>query len=174
MKFNILILLFIITTFLQAEIVIVTNKNSDINSLSKESIKYLYLAKVNTINDIRIKALLSRNKTLHERFINNIINKARVLLYLSVYFSLKNSSVLGYADTPGAVRSKKTPLSSHVRGSLGPSHARQRDENLFTIFCIMRLIRDSLQDIFRSSSFVPWTSARTFRLGPWPQICIIG
>ncbi|KAB7885440.1 hypothetical protein [Poseidonibacter ostreae] len=75
MKFNILILLFIITTFLQAEIVIVTNKNSDINSLSKESIKYLYLAKVNTINDIRIKALLSRNKTLHERFINNIINK---------------------------------------------------------------------------------------------------
>ncbi|MAC82865.1 MAG: hypothetical protein CL624_01895 [Arcobacter sp.] len=75
MKFNILILLFIITTFLQAEIVIVTNKNSDINSLSKESIKYLYLAKVNTIKDIRIKALLSRNKTLHERFINNIINK---------------------------------------------------------------------------------------------------
>lgn len=74
MKLALLILL-LLFSFLKAEIVIVTNKNSDINRLSKESIKYLYLAKVDKINDIKIKALLSKNKNLHERFINNIIDK---------------------------------------------------------------------------------------------------
>ena len=75
MKSILFLLLLIITPVIQAEIIMVTNKNSDINTLSKESIKYLYLAKVNIINDIKIKPLLSKNKKLHEKFINNIIDK---------------------------------------------------------------------------------------------------
>jgi len=75
MKLIPLILLFTLTTLLYAEIIVVTNKNSDINNLTKQSIKYLYLAKVNKINDIRIKPFLSKDKKLHERFINNIIDK---------------------------------------------------------------------------------------------------
>lgn len=75
MKLILFLLIFISTSIIQAEVIIVTNKKSDINTLSKESIKYLYLAKVNKINDIKIKALLSKDKNLHEKFINNIIDK---------------------------------------------------------------------------------------------------
>ncbi|WP_121627347.1 hypothetical protein [Poseidonibacter antarcticus] len=69
------LLLFIFISFVRADIVIVTNKKSDINHLSKDAVKYLYLAKVNKINNIKIKALLSENRGLHIRFINNIIGK---------------------------------------------------------------------------------------------------
>ena len=75
MKLFSLIIILIFTSLLQAQIVIVTNKDSDINHLSKESLKYLYLAKVNNINHIKIKTLLSKNKDLHKRFINTIIEK---------------------------------------------------------------------------------------------------
>ena len=75
MKIFQLILILIFTSLLQAQIVVVTNKNSSINHLSKESIKYLYLAKVDKIAGIKIKALLSKNKDLHEDFINTIIEK---------------------------------------------------------------------------------------------------
>ena len=85
MKLILFFLLFIFISIIQAEIVIVTNKNSDISTLSKESIKYLYLAKVNKINDIKIKPLLSKNKDLHERFINTIIDKD--LLQYSSYWA---------------------------------------------------------------------------------------
>ena len=75
MKIFQLILILIFTSLLQAQIVVVTNKNSSINHLSKESIKYLYLAKVDKIASIKIKALLSKNKDLHKDFINTIIEK---------------------------------------------------------------------------------------------------
>lgn len=75
MKLLTLISIFIFTSLLQAQIVIVTNKESSINQLSKESIKYLYLAKVNNIAGVKIKPLLSNNQILHKRFINNIIDK---------------------------------------------------------------------------------------------------
>lgn len=75
MKIFQLILILIFTSLLQAQIVVVTNKNSSINHLSKESIKYLYLAKVDKIAGIKIKALLSKNKDLHKDFINTIIEK---------------------------------------------------------------------------------------------------
>lgn len=87
MRLILFLLLFIFVPITQAEIVIVTNKNSDINKLSKESIKYLYLAKVNKINDVKIKPLLSKNKDLHERFINDIIDKD-VLQYSSYWARL--------------------------------------------------------------------------------------
>jgi hypothetical protein len=75
MKTKLFLILFLLTTLVQAEIVIVTNKKSDITSLSKESIKYLYLAKTNKINNIKIKALLSEDRIIHERFVNNILDK---------------------------------------------------------------------------------------------------
>lgn len=75
MKFTLIILLCVLTSLVKAKIILVTNNNSDINQLSKESIKYLYLAKVNKINDIRIKPLLSKDKNLHKRFINTILDK---------------------------------------------------------------------------------------------------
>ncbi|MBU3013454.1 hypothetical protein KO488_01700 [Poseidonibacter lekithochrous] len=84
---KLILFLFIFTSIIQAKIVIVTNKNSDISSLSKESIKYLYLAKVNKINNIKIKPLLSKNKELHKRFINNIIDKD-ILQYSSYWARL--------------------------------------------------------------------------------------
>ena len=87
MKVTLLFLLFVLTPLVQAEIIIVTNKDSDINRLSKESIKYLYLAKVNKINNIKIKPLISKNKKLHERFINTIIDKD-ILQYSSYWARL--------------------------------------------------------------------------------------
>ena len=84
---KLILFLFIFTSIIQAKIVIVTNKNSDISSLSKESIKYLYLAKVNKINNIEIKPLLSKYKDLHKRFINNIIDKD-ILQYSSYWARL--------------------------------------------------------------------------------------
>ena len=75
MKLLILLLIFTFLSLLQAQMVLVTNKNSSINHLSKESIKYLYLAKVNKIKSTNIKALLSNDKDLHKKFVNNIIDK---------------------------------------------------------------------------------------------------
>jgi hypothetical protein len=58
-----------------AQLVVVTNRYSDFNTLSKESIKYLYLGKVNKINNVKIKAYSSEEKVLHKSFVNNIIDK---------------------------------------------------------------------------------------------------
>ena len=85
MKF--LSLIIFLNSLLFCELIIVTNKNSNINSLSKESIKYLYLAKVNKINGVKIKTLLSKNKKLHKEFVNNVINKS-VLQYNSYWTRL--------------------------------------------------------------------------------------
>lgn len=75
MKLTQLFLLLIFISFSYADIIIVTNKNSQIKKLSKETIKYLYLAKVNNIKNITIRPLLSKNEKLHNKFINNIIEK---------------------------------------------------------------------------------------------------
>ncbi|QOY54741.1 hypothetical protein HUE87_00375 [Candidatus Sulfurimonas marisnigri] len=71
-----ILLLFITTYLLHANIVIVTNKDSNINSLSKESIKSIYLAKINKINNITIEPLLCKNEKLCEKFVNKILNKS--------------------------------------------------------------------------------------------------
>ena len=84
---KLLTLLLLLTSFLYSELIIVTNSKSTINSLSKESIKYLYLAKVNKIKGIKIKPLLSKDTTLHEEFVRNIINK-NILQYNSYWTRL--------------------------------------------------------------------------------------
>lgn len=73
MRLVLLISLFI--SMVKAEIVLVTNKYSTINSLSNESVKYLYLGKIDTIDGVRIKPLVSKDKDLHNKFVNYIINK---------------------------------------------------------------------------------------------------
>lgn len=75
MKSLIFIFFLIFPLFAKAQIVIVSNKNSDIKRLSKASIKYLYLAKVNKINGVKIKPLLSKDKQLHKIFVNTILDK---------------------------------------------------------------------------------------------------
>ncbi|QOY52182.1 hypothetical protein [Candidatus Sulfurimonas baltica] len=74
MKF--ILLLFLTASLLQANIVIVTNKGSNIGSLSKESVQSIYLAKVNTIDNVCIVPLLCINEKLHEKFVNKILNKS--------------------------------------------------------------------------------------------------
>lgn len=74
MKF--ILFLFLTVFLLQANIVIVTNKDSDIGSLSKESVQSIYLAKVNKIDNICIEPLLCINEKLHEKFVNKILNKS--------------------------------------------------------------------------------------------------
>lgn len=75
MKINLLILLTVLITSIKAEIIIVTNKNSDINRLSHEAVKYLYLSKVNKIDNIIIMPLLSKDDSLHKRFVKEILDK---------------------------------------------------------------------------------------------------
>lgn len=58
-----------------AEIVVVTNENSTIDTLPKELIQYLYLAKVTQIENIKILPLLSKDNKLHKEFVNTILNK---------------------------------------------------------------------------------------------------
>lgn len=62
--------------FLDAKIVVVTNKNSQIKTLSKEIVQYLYLAKIDKMQNIKIKSILSADSTLHNEFCNNILCKS--------------------------------------------------------------------------------------------------
>lgn len=84
---KLLIVLLIFLSLIEAKLVIVTNSNSDIGILTKESIKYLYLAKTNKIKNIKIKPLLSKDRNLHKRFINRIIDK-NILQYSSYWARL--------------------------------------------------------------------------------------
>jgi hypothetical protein len=87
MKLTLLLFLLIITPSIHSKIVIVCNKKSQISNLSKESIKYLYLAKVNKINNVKIKPLLSKDKKLHEEFVDSILDKD-ILQYSSYWARL--------------------------------------------------------------------------------------
>lgn len=73
MKFAIYLIL--IFNFLNAQIVLVTNKNSEISELKKEEVVYLYLGKINKIHNTNIKPVLLKDEKLHNEFVNNILNK---------------------------------------------------------------------------------------------------
>ena len=72
---TVLLLIFSIY-ILNAQIVIVTNKKSQLHNIPKEIIQYLYLAKTNKINNIKVESLLSKDKELHSRFCNDILCKS--------------------------------------------------------------------------------------------------
>lgn len=72
---KIILFLLIGISFLTAEIVIVTNKNSQIEPLSKEMVQYLYLSKIEKIEETKVEALLCEDEELHKNFCQNILGK---------------------------------------------------------------------------------------------------
>lgn len=62
--------------FLNAQIVVVTNKNSQINSMPKELVQYIYLAKIDKIENVRVEPILSNNEKLHNQFCNTVLDKS--------------------------------------------------------------------------------------------------
>lgn len=68
-------LLFLLS-FMQAQIVVVTKSDSKITKLPKEILQYLYLGKLDTIEGIRVRVLLSKDKKLHSDFCNKILDKS--------------------------------------------------------------------------------------------------
>lgn len=65
--------LLILTSLLSAKMVVVTNKNSNFDSASKDIIQYLYLAKTAKINNTKVEPLLSNDEKLHNNFCNGIL-----------------------------------------------------------------------------------------------------
>ncbi|MDD5400005.1 MAG: hypothetical protein PHQ93_02320 [Sulfurimonas sp.] len=61
---------------LNAQIVVVTNKNSQLNNIPKEIIQYIYLAKIDKIESIKVEPILSDDKNLHNEFCNHILSKS--------------------------------------------------------------------------------------------------
>lgn len=79
--------LILINTFLFSEVIVVTNKYSQINSLSKNIIQYLYLEKIDTVNDTKITPLLNQDMKIHDEFVNKVLNKT-ILQYRSYWTRL--------------------------------------------------------------------------------------
>lgn len=73
---RIVLFIFLLSSLLFAEILIVTNKNTKIDTLSKNVIRYLYLKKINSINDISLIPLTNKDKSRHEEFVNKILDKS--------------------------------------------------------------------------------------------------
>ncbi len=71
-----LLLLLLNIYFLNAQIVVVTNKDSQIDTISKELVQYIYLAKVDKIDGVRVVPVLSDDEKLHNQFCNTVLNKS--------------------------------------------------------------------------------------------------
>jgi len=68
--------LLLLVCFIDAKIVVVANKNSQIKSIPKEIVQYLYLAKIDKIESLKVKPILSDDKNLHSEFCNTILCKS--------------------------------------------------------------------------------------------------
>lgn len=73
---KIIVSLLLAIHILSAQIVVVTNKNSQLNLLQKEIVQYLYLAKTNKVESLKVKPILSDDKNLHGEFCNTILSKS--------------------------------------------------------------------------------------------------
>lgn len=73
---RVLFSILIFTSFLFSEIIIVTNKNSTIEKLPKDYIQYLYLQKIDKIDNNKIIPLVCIEKKLHKEFVNKFLNKS--------------------------------------------------------------------------------------------------
>lgn len=69
------IILILMTLTLDAKIIVVANKNSPLPSLPKEIVQYLYLAKINEYDHIRIEPIVSKDEELHNQFCDKILCK---------------------------------------------------------------------------------------------------
>lgn len=61
---------------LNAQVVVVTNKNSQLNLIQKEIVQYIYLAKTDKVESIKVKPIVSDDKNLHGEFCNTILYKS--------------------------------------------------------------------------------------------------
>lgn len=84
---KIVCILILLNTFLFSEVIVVTNKYSQIDKLSKNVIQYLYLEKIDTIEDTKITPLLSNEIKVHEEFVSKVLNKT-ILQYRSYWTRL--------------------------------------------------------------------------------------
>lgn len=71
-----ILLLLLNIYFLNAQIVVVTNKDSQIDTISKELVQYIYLAKVDKIDGVRVVPILSNDEKLHNQFCNTVLDKS--------------------------------------------------------------------------------------------------
>jgi hypothetical protein len=71
-----LLLLLLNIYFLNAQIVVVTNKDSKIDAISKELVQYIYLAKIDKIEEVRVVPVLSNDEKLHNQFCSTVLNKS--------------------------------------------------------------------------------------------------
>jgi len=71
-----ILLLLLSIYLLNAQIVVVTNKNSQLNTIPKEIVQYIYLAKTDKIEKVKVEPILSDNKSLHDEFCNHILSKS--------------------------------------------------------------------------------------------------
>lgn len=71
-----ILLLLLNIYFLNAQIVVVTNKDSQIDTISKELVQYIYLAKVDKIDGVRVVPILSDDEKLHNQFCNTVLDKS--------------------------------------------------------------------------------------------------
>ncbi|MDD2653118.1 MAG: hypothetical protein PHX44_08735 [Sulfurimonas sp.] len=74
MKIIFSLLLFV--CFIDAKVVVVTNKKSQLNAIPKEIVQYLYLAKTDKVESVKVKPILSDDKNLHDEFCNTILCKS--------------------------------------------------------------------------------------------------
>ncbi len=73
---KIILFLLLGISFLEAEIVVVTNKNSQIESVSKEIVQYIYLSKIDKIEETKVEALICENEELHKNFCQSVLGKS--------------------------------------------------------------------------------------------------
>ncbi len=73
---KILFLLFFLLSFLPAQMVVVTKSDSQIGTLAKEIVQYLYLGKLDTIDGVRVRVLISKDRALHSEFCDAILEKS--------------------------------------------------------------------------------------------------
>jgi hypothetical protein len=71
-----ILLLLLNICFLNAQIVVVTNKNSKVDVMSKELVQYIYLAKIDKIENVRVVPILSNDEKLHNQFCNTVLDKS--------------------------------------------------------------------------------------------------
>jgi len=73
---KIILFLLLGISFLEAEIVVVTNKNSQIEGVSKEIVQYIYLSKIDKIEETKVEALICENEELHKIFCKSVLGKS--------------------------------------------------------------------------------------------------
>lgn len=72
---RILLSFFLLSSFILAQVVVVTNKETYLDSISKEKIKYIYLGKVNSIDGIKFTPYILSDKKIHRLFLKKVIEK---------------------------------------------------------------------------------------------------